>query len=197
MGDFELYFNLGLDHVLDINGYDHLLFLLALTVPFDTKEWKKLLLLLTLFTLGHTLSLFLSILNIVSIKASWIELFIPITILITAIYNLIKTIQNSKNQSFPFVLFATLFFGVVHGLGFSNYFKTIATGTPTDKVLPTVQFALGIEVAQIIIVAVTLLLTYTIITLTKFTKRDWIVCISAFIIGIVLPLILENEIWSK
>jgi hypothetical protein len=197
MSEFELYFNLGLEHVLDINGYDHLLFLLALTVPFDTREWKKILLLLTLFTLGHTLSLFLSILNIVSVKASRIELFIPITILITALYNLINTAQNSKTQSFPFVLLSTVFFGLIHGLGFSNYFKTIAVGTPTDKVLPTVQFAVGIEVAQIIIVAATLLLTYTVITLTKFTKRDLIICISAFIIGVVMPLILENEIWSK
>jgi hydrogenase/urease accessory protein HupE len=197
MSDFELYFNLGLQHVLDLNGYDHLLFLLALTVPFDTKEWKKLLLLLTLFTVGHTLSLFLSILNIVTVNASWIELLIPITILITALYNLINTAQNSKNQSFPFVLFSTLFFGLIHGLGFSNYFKTIAVGTPTDKVLPTLQFAVGIETAQIVIVTATLLLTYTITTLTKFTKRDWIICISAFIIGVVMPLILQNEIWSK
>jgi HupE / UreJ protein len=197
MSDFWIYFNLGLKHVLDIFAYDHVLFLLALTVPYEFKSWKRILILVSLFTLGHTLALFLSVFNIIAIKSNIVEFLIPITILIAALYNIIISGKSSKQSSITFIGIVTVFFGVIHGLGFSNYFNTILSGKPTDKLLPLFEFALGIEVAQIIVVLAALLLAYVVQTLLKFSKRDWVLIISAFIVGVVIPMILQSEIWVK
>ena len=197
MSEFWIYFNIGLKHVLDINAYDHVLFLLALTVPYDFKDWKKILLLVSLFTLGHTLALLLSVFEIIFIKGNVVELLIPITILITALFNIITSGKSSKKESLTFVAFVTIFFGIIHGLGFSNYFKSILSGNATDKLLPLLEFALGIETAQIIVVLVALLLSFVVQTLFRFSKRDWTLTMSAFIIGVVIPMIIQSEIWRK
>lgn len=197
MNDFWIYFNIGLNHVLDFNAYDHMIFLLALTLPYDAKAWKRLLILVSIFTLGHTISLFLSVFDVVKIKPTMVELLIPITILITAIYNLISQGKKGKSDGLSFVGFVTLFFGIIHGLGFSGYFNSILPGNATDKLWPLLEFALGIETAQITIVILALIIGYVVQTLFKFSKRDWILSVSSFIIGIVMPLIINNEIWSK
>jgi len=197
MSEFWIYFNIGLRHVLDINAYDHVLFLIALVVPYAFKDWKRVLLLVTLFTLGHTLSLMLSVYGIVYIKANLVEFLIPITILVTALFHLFTAGKSSKNESVSFVAFVTLFFGIIHGLGFSNYFKTILPGAASDKLLPLLEFALGIETAQIIVVLVVLILSYIIQTFFRFSKRDWTLVMSAFVIGVVLPMIISSEIWNR
>lgn len=197
MSEFWIYFNIGLKHVLDINAYDHVLFLLALTVPYDFNDWKRILLLVSLFTLGHTLALLLSVFEIIFIKGNVVELLIPITILITALFNIITSGKSSKKESLTFVAFVTIFFGIIHGLGFSNYFKSILAGNATDKLLPLLEFALGIETAQIIVVLVALLLSFVVQTLFRFSKRDWTLTMSAFIIGVVIPMIIQSEIWHK
>lgn len=197
MSDFWIYFNIGLQHVLDINAYDHVLFLLALTVPYEFKSWKRILILVSLFTLGHTVALFLSVFNILTIKPEIVEFLIPITILATALYNIIATGKPAKKDSVSVTGIITVFFGIIHGLGFSNYFNSILTGKPTDKLLPLFEFALGIEVAQIIVVLAALLLAYVVQTLLKFSKRDWILMVSAFIAGVVIPMIMQSEIWVK
>lgn len=196
MSEFLLYFKIGLNHVLDINGYDHVLFLIALTVPYAFKDWKRVLLLVTLFTVGHTLALILSVYEIVIIKASLVEFLIPITILVTAVFHLFTAGKSGKNESITFVAFVTLFFGVIHGLGFSNYFKSILPGSATDKLLPLLEFALGIEAAQIIVVIIVLLLSYIVQTFFRFSKRDWTLVMSSFVIGVVLPMIIKSEIWG-
>jgi hypothetical protein len=196
MSEFLLYFKIGLNHVLDIDGYDHVLFLIALTVPYAFKDWKRVLLLVTLFTVGHTLALILSVYEIVIIKASLVEFLIPITILVTAVFHLFTAGKSGKNESITFVSFVTLFFGVIHGLGFSNYFKSILPGSATDKLLPLLEFALGIEAAQIIVVIIVLLLSYIVQTFFRFSKRDWTLVMSAFVIGVVLPMIIKSDIWG-
>lgn len=197
MSDFWLYFNIGLKHVLNIYAYDHVLFLLALTVPYDFKAWKRILILVSLFTLGHTLALLLSVFNIVTVKPNIVEFLIPITILSAALYNIITAGKSSKKENITAIGIITVFFGIIHGLGFSNYFNSILTGKPTDKLLPLFEFALGIESAQIIVVIAALLLAYVVQTLFKFSKRDWTLTISGFIVGVVIPIILQNEIWGK
>jgi hypothetical protein len=196
MSEFLLYFKIGLNHVLDIDGYDHVLFLIALTVPYAFKDWKRVLLLVTLFTVGHTLALILSVYEIVIIKASLVEFLIPITILVTAVFHLFTAGKSGKNESITFVSFVTLFFGVIHGLGFSNYFKSILPGSSTDKLLPLLEFALGIEAAQIIVVIIVLLLSYIVQTFFRFSKRDWTLVMSAFVIGVVLPMIIKSDVWG-
>ncbi|MEW5674726.1 HupE/UreJ family protein [Flavobacterium enshiense] len=197
MSEFLTYFNIGLRHVLDINAYDHVLFLIALVTPYAFKDWKRVLILVSLFTLGHTLSLLLSVYGVVIIQASLIEFLIPITILVTALFHLFTAGKSGKNESITFVALVTLFFGIIHGLGFSNYFKTILPGSASDKLLPLLEFALGIEAAQIIVVIIVLLLSYIVQTFFRFSKRDWTLVISAFVVGVVLPMIIQSEIWNR
>ncbi|MBN8640570.1 MAG: HupE/UreJ family protein [Flavobacteriales bacterium] len=197
MTDFWIYFKIGLSHVLDINGYDHVLFLIALTVPYAFKDWKRILLLVTLFTIGHTFALLLSVFNIVTVKATLVEFLIPITILVTAFFNLFTAGKSSKQESITFVGAITVFFGVIHGLGFSNYFKAILPGNPSEKVVPLLEFALGIEAAQILVVLAVLILSFIVQTLFRFNKRDFTLVMSAFVIGVVVPLIIENPIWKR
>lgn len=197
MSDFWIYFKIGLNHVLDINGYDHVLFLIALSVPYAFKDWKRVLLLVTIFTIGHTLALLLSVFNIVTVKDSLVELLIPITILVTAFFNLLTAGKSSKVESMTFIGSVTLFFGLIHGLGFSNYFKAILPGNPTDKVMPLLEFALGIEAAQIMVVLAVLLLSFIVQTLFRFNKRDFTLVMSAFVIGVVVPLIIDSPIWRR
>lgn len=197
MSEFLIYFQIGLQHVLDIHAYDHVLFLMALVIPFTFKDWKRILLSVTLFTLGHTTALLLSVYGIVTVKTSVVELLIPITILITAFFNLFTIGKSSKKESLNLIFLITLFFGVIHGLGFSNYFKTILGGSSNSKLVPLLEFALGIEGAQIAIVFAVLIVAYVTQSLFKFSKRDWILVSSAFIIGVVVPMILENEIWNQ
>jgi hypothetical protein len=197
MSDFWIYFQIGLKHVLDIHAYDHVMFLMALTIPYAFKDWKRILLLVTIFTVGHTLALLLSVYGVVTIKVNIVEFLIPITILITAFFNFFTAGKSSKTESINLVFFITLFFGIIHGLGFSNYFKTILEGSPTSKLLPLGEFALGIEAAQIIVVFVVLIISYIVQTIFRFSKRDWTLAMSAFIIGVVIPMVIESEIWSR
>lgn len=197
MSDFWIYTTIGLKHVLDIYAYDHVLFLLALTVPYEFKSWKRILILVSLFTVGHTLALMLSVFNIVTIKVAIVEFLIPITILITALFNIFSAGKSSKKDNITFVGIVTVFFGIIHGLGFSNYFNSILSGKPTDKLLPLFEFALGIEIAQIIVVIFSLLLAYVVQNLFKFSKRDWTLTISAFVVGVVIPMIIQSEIWHQ
>lgn len=197
MSQFWIYFQIGLKHVLDIHAYDHVLFLIALTVPYLFKDWKRIFLLVSLFTIGHTLALVLSVYGIIAIKVDVVEFLIPITILITALYHLFTAGKTSKNDGVNLVFFITLFFGIIHGLGFSNYFKTILGGSATSKLLPLGEFAFGIEAAQLVVVFVVLVISYIVQTVFRFSKRDWALVMSAFIIGVVIPMIIESPIWNR
>lgn len=190
MSQFWLYFKLGLTHVLDINAYDHILFLIALTVPYTFNHWKKILWLVTVFTIGHTLSLIMSTYGLIRVSATLVEFLIPATIFITALFN-IFTAKRSGIEKFGPAFFVTLFFGIIHGLGFSSYFKGIIAGEE-NKLLPLLEFALGIETAQVIVVLVVLILGFILSTVFRFNRRDWILVISAMVIGVVLPMLIEN-----
>lgn len=196
MSDFWIYFQIGLKHVLNINGYAYLLFLIALTVPYTFKDWKKVLLLLSAFAIGYILALLLSVFGVLTVKGHLVEFLIPVTVIITAIYALLTAGKAAKADKTGASVFITLFFGIIHGLGSSNYFNVIVGGKPGDKLLPLLEFALGIETAQVIIVLVVLILAYMVQTFFRFSKRDWTLVASAFVIGVVLPMIIENQIWK-
>ena len=197
MSEFWVYFQIGLHHVLDIQAYDHVLFLMALVIPFTFKDWKKIILSVTLFTLGHTTALVFSVYKILVVKASFIEFLIPITILLTAIYNLASIGKSNKKGKINWVFLITLFFGIIHGFGFSNYFNTLLGGNSNSKLVPLLEFALGIEAAQLTVVLAVLVLAYIVQTVFKYSRRDWILVGSAFIVGVVLPMIIESEIWNQ
>ena len=184
-------------HVLNIFSYDHVLFLIALSVPYEFKDWKKILLLVSLFTVGHTITLLLSVYGIIVVKVNLIEFLIPITILITALFHLFTIGKSAKNESINAIAFITLFFGIIHGLGYATYFKSLIVGTSDSKLLPLLEFATGIEGAQIIVVLITLIAAYCVQTLFRFSKRDWTLVMSSFVIGVILPMIIESKIWIR
>ena len=184
----------GLFHVLDWNAYDHVLFLVALAVVYDFKNWKKLIWLISLFTIGHTLSLILAAYNIVSVDTKWVEFLIPVTIIITAVVNILYVKNTTKQLKTNTNLVFALFFGLIHGLGFSGYFKMLI-GTSESKFLPLLEFALGVEIAQIIVVLIILILGFIFQTLFRFSKRDYVLIISSIVIGIVLPILKATIFW--
>ncbi|WP_396179598.1 HupE/UreJ family protein [Flavobacterium sp.] len=196
MSEFMLYLNVGLKHVLDINAYDHVLFLTALVVPYHFKDWKKIITLVSVFTLGHTLALVLAVFEMVKINVTLVEFLIPITILCTAVYNLFQSGKGKNNASISAAVFVTLFFGIIHGLGFSNYFNSILAGTPSDKIIPMLQFAVGIEIAQLAVVVTVLLISFIVQYFMRNSKRNWILITSSIIIGVVIPMLIESEIWK-
>jgi len=191
MDSFWFFFKEGLFHVLDWNAYDHILFLIVLTVPFLVSNWKKLLSLVTLFTIGHTVALALSAYEVVKVDSSLVELLIPITILITAFYNIFTAGKKSGKNKVGIHLFVTLFFGLVHGLGFSTYFKMM-TAEDNSKLFPLLEYTLGIEVAQIIIVVIALIISFIGQAIFRFSLRDWVMVISAIVIGVVIPIFRES-----
>ena len=125
MSEFALYFDLGKEHILDTNGYDHILFVIALCIVYSLHEWKKVLILVTAFTLGHSVTLALSTLEIITVKAELIEFLIPVTIFITAASNIAGKANTPTDGSMKLNYAYAAFFGLIHGMGFSNYLRAI------------------------------------------------------------------------
>lgn len=185
----------GINHVLDINAYDHVLFLIVLTVPYVFRDWKRVLLLVTMFTLGHTLSLVLAAYGVVSVDAAMVEFLIPITIMVVALFNVFTSGKGAQREKVGVLFLSTLFFGLIHGLGFAREFKMLL-GDSDNKLVMLLEFALGIELAQVIIVFIVLFLGYIVQTIFRFSKRDWIMVISAIVVGLVIPMILNSDFLS-
>tara|TARA_B110001454_G_C12612960_1_gene389501 strand:+ start:329 stop:922 length:594 start_codon:yes stop_codon:yes gene_type:complete len=180
MDQFWFYFTLGFNHVLDINGLDHFYFLIALSLPLSFKEIRKLIWLVTLFTIGHTFSLFQFHKNIDKQLESWIEFLIPITIILTCFSIFFKNEKNNNRKSVMLLLsFFTLFFGLIHGLGFGRYFSKIVLDP--NQYQPLIEFALGIEFAQLIIVFFVLLINHLFLNLIKMPKKIWLYSIAIII----------------
>ncbi len=182
----------GVNHVLDINAYDHVLFLIVLTVPYLFKDWKRVLLLVSVFTLGHTLSLVLAAYGVVKINVQIVEFLIPITILIMGVFNVFTAGKNVQKTKVRVLFVSTLFFGLVHGLGFAREFQMMF-GDADNKLVLLLEFALGIEFAQLIIVFIVLFLGFLGQTIFRFSKRDWVMVVSAIVIGLVIPMILNSN----
>ena len=188
MSDFALYFKLGFWHVLDFSAFDHVLFLTALVLPFGIRNWKKLLGLLSTFTVGHTLTLAGSLYGVVSVNEKWVEFLIMLSILLTCCNNIIN--YNKKKYLLGNYFFSGLF-GLIHGMGFSIYLRMLLDGR-TEKFLPLLEFALGIEVVQILVVAFIVGVFLVLNNIFTIAKRDWVLLNSAVIIGIILPILIER-----
>ncbi|SDT27271.1 HupE / UreJ protein [Maribacter dokdonensis] len=191
MQEFWFYIKLGLQHVLDINAYDHILFLTAMALPFTFKSWKNVLWLATVFTVTHCLALVFSVYEIMVVDATWIEFLIPVTILATALFNIVDVLLLKENRTIWFHMLATGFFGLVHGFGFSNYFKMMIMGEE-DKLAPLLGFAGGIELSQVVIVLLVLVLAFVVQTLMNVKQRVFILVGSIVVILIILPLLYET-----
>jgi len=189
---FNTYLELGFDHILDINGFDHMLFLVALCALYTIKDWKKVLVLVTAFTIGHSVTLALSALDIVTIKAEIIEFLIPLTIFVTAIMQAIKAGGPKGDQKWIYAF--TLLFGFIHGMGFSNYFKALL-GSSEQILQPLLAFNIGVELGQIIIVLMITSLAYVFIQHLKVEGKSWAIFLSGMAAGVALLLMMETKFW--
>lgn len=189
MQDFPLYFELGWQHILDWQGYDHILFVTALCGIYLLKDWKNVLILVTAFTIGHSLTLALSVFNKILVTSSWIEFLIPVTILITAFINIVKKQKTKRGFNSSYLL--ALLFGLIHGLGFSNYLKSLL-GKSNNVVAELFAFNIGLEFGQIIIVICVLIVSYIAVNLLKVQKREWNLFVSSAIFGIALLMTIER-----
>ena len=195
LDSFLKFLELGLYHIVSFKSYDHILFLVVLTVPYFFRDWKRLLLLVSSFTLGHTLSLLLGVYDIINLKANVTEWLMPFTIIIMAIYNVFTAGKSSKYGN-PVIIFSlVLFFGFIHGLGFANAFESLVSSSEST-LLSILEFALGIEVGQFVIVFCILFLGFLGQTIFRFSLRDWVMVISSVVIGLMLPLIFNSPLFS-
>ena len=194
MSTFSVYFQLGIGHILDVNGYDHILFIIALCALYTFADWKKVLILVTAFTVGHSLTLALAVFNIINISSELIEFLIPVTIFITAFSNIARKERSyTKNKIQTNYVFAILF-GLIHGLGFSNFLKGIL-GKSRQVVTELLAFNVGLEIGQIIIVLIFLITASIITFFFNVKQRDWKMVISSAVAGISIMLIIENAYW--
>jgi len=195
MNEFVLYFGLGKDHILDyVNGYDHILFVLALCAVYIIGDWRKILILVTAFTIGHSITLALATLNLINVPTDAIEFLIPLTIFITAVANLFKKEGVDSKAKIQINYIFALFFGLIHGLGFSNYLRALL-GKQENIVSPLFAFNLGLEFGQIIVVAIFLAISFILIELVKVPRRDFRFVLSSAIAGIALVLMKDRIFW--
>ena len=187
MQDFALYFELGWQHILDWRGYDHILFVAAMCATYMLADWRKVLGMVTAFTIGHSLTLALSVFNLVFISPNWIEFLIPITILATCAVNLYKP----HNQTQKCTYFITLIFGLIHGLGFSAYLKSLL-GKQDSIISQLFAFNIGLEAGQLLVVTLFLLLAQVALKSLHISRRNWVLFLSSAIFGIALLLTLER-----
>ena len=151
MQEFWMFFELGREHIADLSGYDHILFIAALCIGYLPKDWKKILILVTAFTVGHSITLALSALDAVTVSAEWIEFLIPVTIMITALINILRKDVERKQRVVSLEFLLASFFGLIHGLGFSNYLKSLL-GKDTSIINQLLAFNIGLEIGQLLIV---------------------------------------------
>jgi hypothetical protein len=189
MGDFGFYFKEGIYHITDYKGYDHILFVMALCLPYLLKDWKQILILVTAFTIGHSITLALSVFNKTIISSTWIEFLIPITILITALENLSQKSTDQKHAKWRYV--SALIFGLIHGMGFSNYLKSML-GKDESIITQLLAFNIGLEAGQLLIVAVVVLISFIAIQIFNAKRREWTLFVSGGIFGLSLVMALER-----
>lgn len=185
----ELYFQLGWQHIINWDAYDHILFVIALSAIYLLRDWRKVLVLVTAFTIGHSITLALSVLHIIRIPAALIEFLIPVTICVTAVSNIIR--KDDEPQKLQLNYFYALFFGLIHGLGFSNYLKSLL-GSQANIVKPLLGFNLGLEFGQIIIVMCILLISSAIVNFGGVKRRDWNMFLSSATFGVAFLMIIQS-----
>lgn len=190
MGNFRMFFPMGIQHITDLDGIDHILFITALCLRYLWTDWKKLLVLVTAFTIGHSVTLALSTLNVISISQRWTEFLIPITIIITAINNCFVK-DFTFNSKYPTIYFFALFFGLIHGLGFSTLLKSML-GKNTSIITQLFAFNLGLEVGQLFIVSIILLFSFLLVRIIHVNRRGFILFVSGGIAALALQMAIER-----
>ncbi|RPA67747.1 HupE/UreJ family protein [Cyclobacteriaceae bacterium YHN15] len=193
MGQFQLYFQLGIQHILDLDGFDHILFVVALCAIYVLRDWKKIIILVTAFTVGHSITLALATLQLVKVNSEWVEFLIPVTIGVTALSNILKP-KSSTSRGIQINYLFALFFGLIHGLGFSNYLRSLL-GKESSIFEPLLAFNIGLEVGQLVIVAIFMVASSILIGIIGINRRDWALIISSVVLGMSMMMMLDTKFW--
>ena len=188
------YVQLGFEHIADLAGYDHILFLVALCSVYRLEQWRKITILVTAFTVGHCVTLILASTDVVSIRSDIIEFLIPVTILLTALQNVINHRAQPSRSQMRRIYFMALFFGFIHGMGFSNYFRALFMGDGS-VLIPLLGFNIGIELGQLLVVAIVLSIAFLVMRVLKVQHRDWNLFVSGAAAGMSLMLMAETKFW--
>lgn len=196
MSDFWLYLRMGFEHILDLEGVDHMVFLIALCAIYSFSQWKEILVLVTGFTIGHSVTLALATLKIFSIQSEIIEFLIPVTILLTALYNVIWAKNGSSGKKLKPNYAMAVLFGLIHGMGFSNNLRPMLELKGGSIIVPLLGFNIGIELGQLVIVAIILGIATLLIMLVGVNQKNWKLFISGAAGGIASLMILQSDFWT-
>ena len=197
MNPIDMYIKLGFQHISNLAGYDHILFLLALCAVYSIDQWRRLFILVTAFTVGHSITLALSSFGWVVIPSHIIEFLIPVTILITAIRNVAvptsdQLTDDQGNMTGHYLV--ALCFGFIHGMGFSNYFRALMMDS-SSITIPLLGFNLGIEIGQLLVVSFIVIVASLVVKFAQVKHRDWNLFISGAAAGISIVLMNETAFW--
>ena len=190
MNNFSIYFQIGFEHIMKVGALDHILFMAALALRYDFSEWKRLLILVTAFSIGHSISLTLAVFNFIHISKSWIELFIALTIIIAVIYNLIPK-KASDSPKITLIYFFTLCFGLIHGMGFASEFVALE-GKSIGTTFNILYANIGIEVAQLIFATTVLIISFICLSVCNLKQREYLLFSNGIIFGLALQMVLTR-----
>ena len=190
MDEMGMYLHLGFRHIMDWSAWDHILFVLVLTLRYQWTDWKKLLVLVTAFTIGHSVTLALSTLNWLNFPSAIIEFLIPVTILMTAVSNFWVKSFDFKSK-YPLIYFLALFFGLIHGLGFSTYLKSLL-GKEESILGPLFTFNLGLELGQLLIVSIILIISFIFVSVLKVKRIRYVQIGSVVAMAFALNMVLDR-----
>ncbi len=191
MNLFLFYLHLGIKHILDIEGYDHILFIASLVAVYSPKEWKKVIILATAFTIGHSTTLALATLNIISVPTALIEFLIGLTIFLTGFVNLFKTKEDFNPKLHWLKYGMAMFFGLIHGMGFSNYLRFML-GQENHIFKPLLAFNVGLELGQLVVIAITLSLETLLTNVFHVKRREWNLVISGAAMGMAFMIMMQR-----
>jgi hypothetical protein len=196
LSEFLVFLRLGFEHIADVRGYDHILFIVSLCAGYQPRDWKKLLILVTAFTLGHSFTLALATYHIITINDALVEFLIPLTIFLTGVMNIVTSspegggmLERKGTRLLQYLL--ALAFGLIHGMGFSNFLRALLGGEE-GIALPLFSFNVGLELGQICIVLTVLALTFLVIRLARMRRHDWVLVLSGATAGVALMLMIER-----
>ncbi len=189
---FQTYLELGYDHIADLEAYDHIVFIVALCAVYTVYQWKQVLILVTAFTIGHSLTLALAALDLIVFNREVIEFLIPLTIFATALYNVWRKENSQKSLRLNYVL--AMVFGLIHGMGFSSFFKALL-GKEENIIQPLLAFNIGVEIGQLMIVTLIMIVGYFVLQVAGVKQRSWNLFISGAAAGIALILMMETKFW--
>lgn len=189
MTDFWFYFKIGWQHIISLDALDHQLFIAALAAIYTLQEWRRVLILVTAFTIGHSLTLALSVLDIIRVPDKWVEFLIPCTIIVTAVSNLFQ--RKFSGRSIRINYFLALFFGLIHGMGFANVLR-VMLARDQQLWVSLLAFNVGLEVGQIVVVMILLLLSYLVVNVGRVSRREWVIFLSAAVFSLALKMALER-----